>query len=1075
MRRAALNAACTLLLSLALLICAATAMAASSKTVRVGWFESPFNTTGPGGERSGYAYEYQQAIAAYTGWTYEYVTGEWDQLLDMLVAGEIDLLADVSHRPGREDQMLFSIQPMGQEKYYIYANLASSIVTMSDLSTLEGTRIGVFYDSLLLDMFNAWAEQNGVSAQAVLLEGTSGVTDMLKSGELNGIVSSEATEKNNPSLSRIVCIGSSEIYFAINPRRPDLKDELDIAMRRILELNPYYNEELHSRHMSSSTRAALSEEELDWLHGHGPIRVAFLKNNLAFSDIDEETGELIGALAEYIRFAGDCLDNASLTFEPVPCASQKEELEALRDGRVDMIFPMNRSLYHGETMGLLFSDPVLETPMAAVTTQNQFNESSGNRVAVYAGNTGVKWYLASNYPDWTVVDCKPPMPLEEALYAGEADCFITSAYRLNNYHNVKSLYCVYLSQTGSMSFATRRDDTALMSILNKTILVMPKSLMNGALTMYANPVQRVTLIDLLQEYAVPVSIAGATVLTVILLIILHFLHQAKKAESAALLAEKNTSLLNEQLQKSHADLRLALASAEHANASKTTFLNNMSHDIRTPMNAIIGFTALAASHIDNPEAVRDYLSKISTSSNHLLSLINDVLDMSRIESGKVVIEQNTVHLPDIFRDLRIIAQPNVTAKQLDFFIDTQDIVTEDIISDKLRLNQVLLNIISNAIKFTPAGGTISIRIIERPDPRSGYTCFEFRIKDTGIGMSPEFQSHIFEAFSREHSSTVSGIQGTGLGMAITKNIVDMLGGSITVSSEEGKGTEFVVTLPCRIAGTQVPTGPIPELQGSRALVVDDNADTCMSVSKMLREIGMRPDWTTTGRESVLRTRESLEQGDPFSVFIADWMMPDMNGIETVRRIRQVIGTQTPIIILTAYDWTDIESEARAAGVTAFISKPLFMSDLRDVLTGSLAPTETQALPLPQELAGKRVLLVEDNELNQEIAVEILQGAGLVLDVASDGIQALEKVQAAGTDSYDVILMDVQMPRMDGYEATRRIRALADPAKAGIPIIAMTANAFDEDRRAAFAAGMNGFVLKPIDISKLMALLRQQLQ
>ncbi len=520
----------------------------------------------------------------------------------------------------------------------------------------------------------------------------------------------------------------------------------------------------------------------------------------------------------------------------------------------------------------------------------------------------------------------------------------------------------------------------------------------------------------------------------------------------------------------------ALAAAEHANRAKTAFLNNMSHDIRTPMNAIIGFTALAAAHLDNVETTRDYLNKISTSSSHLLSLINDVLDMSRIESGRVKIEEKEVHLPDVLHDLRTIIQSNITAKQQDLFIDTQDIVNEDIITDKLRLNQVLLNIVSNAIKFTPVGGTISIRISEKPCALSGYTTYEFRVKDNGIGMSEEFQKHIFESFSREQTTTVSGIQGTGLGMAITKNIVDMLGGTISVKSEEGKGTEFLVVFDCKLSDNVVKYEPVPELQGARALVADDDTDTCMSVSKMLKQIGMRADWTVSGKEAIVRAREAYDEGDAFKAYIIDWLMPDMNGIETVRRIRKVIGESTPIIILTAYDWSDIEIEAREAGVTAFVSKPLFMSELREVLTRPVRTEKTREKAAEEvDFTGKKILLVEDNELNQEIASEILQGAGFVVDVAEDGIVAVDKMEKAASDRYDLILMDIQMPKMNGFMATREIRTLSDNRKANIPIIAMTANAFEEDKKSAFESGMNGFIAKPINIKALMATLAEILR
>ena len=536
--------------------------------------------------------------------------------------------------------------------------------------------------------------------------------------------------------------------------------------------------------------------------------------------------------------------------------------------------------------------------------------------------------------------------------------------------------------------------------------------------------------------------------------------------TAVLLAGRNVTAEKEKEIEQDANLRNALVYAEHANQAKTNFLNSMSHDIRTPMNAIMGYTALATTHIDDRAQALDYLQKISTSSQHLLSLINDVLDMSRIESGVVRLDETLVHLPDMMHDLRAIIQGNLLARRHDLYIDTQDIQHEDIITDKLRLNQVMLNIVSNAIKFTPVGGMINIRVEEKPSARAGYAAYTFRVKDNGIGISKEFLKDIFDPFAREQTATKSGIQGTGLGMAISKNIVDMMGGTITVNSEPGKGSEFIVTADFKVAGQTVSHQPIPELQGARALVVDDDMNTCTSVCKMLREIDMTPDWTTTGKEAVFRAREAFEMQRPFRVYIVDWQMPDMNGLETIRRIRRVIGPETPIIILTAYDWADIAEEAREAGVTAFVSKPLFMSELRAALTQQ-KPEPAPAPVREYRHQGLRVLLAEDNALNAEIATTILQEAGLKVETVEDGFDAVERMAAAAPDQYDVILMDIQMPKMDGYTATREIRTLADNRKANIPILAMTANAFEEDKEKAFKAGMNGHISKPVDIDTIM--------
>ena len=1043
----------------------------TTKTVQVGWFEDSYNITGENGARSGYGYEYQQSVAAYTGWTYDYVNAGWSELLKMMENGELDLMSGVSYTEERSESMLFSELPMGEERYYLYADLNNTDISATDLKSLNGKRVGLLEGSIHATQFDQWEEEHDLNLEHVPIIGLEDAVDKLDNQEIDCVVSTETPQLVDLGMSAIYNIGGSDIYFVINKNRSDLKEELDNAMRKIQNDKPFYADELYQKYLSAASAAVLSSEEQEWLTGHGAIRIGYLDQDPGVSSKETENSEIVGILSDYVSFAATCLGNQKLEFELTGYHSQEEQIQALKDDEIDMIFHFSQVPYAAEQNGFILTNTVWSDNVAAVTAQKYFNENEENTVAVEKGNYLLNWYLSYNYPDWKKVEYDTISDAEKAVGSGEADCLIAGFGQLEKYIEDNRLRCVYLTQPDNASFAVKQEDTILMSILDKTLQTMPSSMLTGALSMYENTLKKVTLADFIKENFLAVALITGLIFLIILTVVLVSLKKSRIAEAKARKAAKESLELNEKLQESHQELKTALLRAESANAAKTTFLNNMSHDIRTPMNAIIGFTTLAASHIDNREKVKEYLAKISTSSEHLLSLINDILDMSRIESGKVKINENPLHLPDLLHDIRTIVQPNIASRQLDFLIDTVDVRNEDIIADKLRLTQILLNILSNGIKFNKVGGTIGIRVRQLKNAPTGYGSYQFIIRDTGIGMKPEFQKHIFESFSREETSTVSGIQGTGLGMAITKNIVDMMGGTITVKSEEGKGSEFVVSLMFRLSGETKTYEKIEHLQGLKVLVADDDTDTCLSISSMLTEIGMRSEWTISGKEAVIRTRHSVEIGDEFYAYIIDWLMPDMNGIETVRRIRRVIGDSRPIIILTAYDWADVEAEAREAGVTAFCEKPLFMSQLRDLLTNPVpmakAPEEKKF-----DYSGKRVLLVEDNELNQEIAQTILEDAGFVTETATDGRIAVEKVEQSAPGQYDVILMDIQMPVMNGYEASRRIRALSNPEKASIPIVAMTANAFEEDREKSYEAGMNGHLTKPISVDALMNMLHR---
>ena len=1053
-----------LLLLSAVLPVKAAAETASAKVVRVGSFEDTFNYVNEKGARKGYGYELLETLSGYTGWQFEYVTCDWSDCFEKLKNGEIDIIGGISYTEDRTQEMLFSDEPMGVEKYYLYADLSRADISASDFKTLNGKKIGVLMGTEPEVMLAEWEEKYGLKTEHVNISNNEDVKQKLANHEIDCFVSLEESFWAERGISTITRVGESGIYYAINKNRPDIKEELDDAMRALDEAVPFYTADLYKRYFSMDYTPILTGEEKAWLRKHGAIRMGFLASDSGVSTFDPATGEFTGVITDYIQFAADCLGNQELEFQLVGYDSKEAELDALKSGEIDMIFHCDQNPNLAEEYHFACTNTTWTSNLMAVTNKQHFNENNVNRIAVPQNKLSLKKYLAFYYPQWEIVDCDTQEDAARLVKDGQADCFVTGISSENKYSKKYSFYSVPLVNPVRSCFAVNSGNRSLLSILNKTIKAMPVNMLAGALAMYKSSARKVTLSDFIKDNFFKVMLISSIAVAVVLLTILMLLQKARKAEAAARKAASDTQELNAKLQ-------VAVEKAESANRAKSTFLSNMSHDIRTPMNAIIGFTTLAISNIDDKNRVKDYLSKTLASSNHLLSLINDVLDMSRIESGKIHLEEVEVNLSDVLHDLKTIVSGQIFAKQLELYMDVMDVTDEDVYCDKTRLNQILLNLLSNAIKFTPAGGTVSVRVRQLAGKVRGCGQYEFRIKDNGIGMSQEFAQKIFEPFERERTSTVSRIQGTGLGMAITKNIVDMMGGTIEVQTAQGKGTEFTVCVPMRAQTEQRPVEKITELEGLKALVVDDDFNTCDSVTKMLVKVGMRAEWTLSGKEAVLRARQSIEMSDVYHAYIIDWRLPDMNGIEVTRQIRS-LHDDTPIIILTAYDWSDIEVEAKAAGVTAFCSKPMFMSDLRETLMSSLGQKPADAVQrlLPEKNAdfkGKHILLVEDNELNREIAQEILREYGFLVDTAENGAVAVEKVSTAAPGSYDLVLMDVQMPIMDGYTATRKIRALDDPARAKLPILAMTANAFDEDRRNALESGMNGFLSKPIVIDDLV--------
>ena len=1058
-----------LLLLSAVLPVKAAAETASAKVVRVGSFEDTFNYVNEKGARKGYGYELLETLSGYTGWQFEYVTCDWSDCFEKLKNGEIDIMGGISYTEDRTEEMLFSDEPMGEEKDYLYADLSRADISASDYKTLNGKKIGVLMGTEPEVMLTEWEEKYGLKTEHVNISNNEDVKQKLANHEIDCFVSLEESFWAERGISTITRVGESGIYYAINKNRPDIKEELDDAMRALDEAVPFYTADLYKRYFSMDYTPILTGEEKAWLKEHGAIKMGFLTSDSGVSTFDPATGEFTGVITDYIQFAADCLGNQELEFQLVGYDSKEAELDALKSGEIDMIFHCDQNPNLAEEYHFACTNTTWTSNLMAVTNKQHFNENNVNRIAVPQNKLSLKKYLAFYYPQWEIVDCDTQEDAARLVKDGQADCFVTGISSENKYSKKYSFYSVPLVNPVRSCFAVNSGNRSLLSILNKTIKAMPVNMLAGALAMYKSSARKVTLSDFIKDNFFKVMLISSIAVAVVLLTILMLLQKARKAEAAARKAASDTQELNAKLQ-------VAVEKAESANRAKSTFLSNMSHDIRTPMNAIIGFTTLALSNIDDTDRVKDYLGKTLASSNHLLSLINDVLDMSRIESGKIHLEEVEVNLSDVLHDLKTIVSGQIYAKQLELYMDVMDVTDEDVYCDKTRLNQILLNLLSNAIKFTPAGGTVSVRVRQLAGKVRGCGQYEFRIKDNGIGMSQEFAQKIFEPFERERTSTVSRIQGTGLGMAITKNIVDMMGGTIEVQTAQGKGTEFTVCVPMRAQTEQRPVEKITELEGLKALVVDDDFNTCDSVTKMLVKVGMRAEWTLSGKEAVLRARQALEMSDVYHAYIIDWRLPDMNGIEVTRQIRS-LHDDTPIIILTAYDWSDIEVEAKAAGVTAFCSKPMFMSDLRETLMSALGQNQTDAAQelLPDKNAdfkGKHILLVEDNELNREIAQEILREYGFLVDSAENGAVAVEKVSTAAPGSYDLVLMDVQMPIMDGYTATRQIRSLDDPARAKLPILAMTANAFDEDRRNALESGMNGFLSKPIVIDDLVQELRK---
>ena len=887
------------------------------------------------GRKKGYGYELLQTLSGYTGWQFEYVTCDWSDCFEKLKNGEIDIMGDISYTEDRAEEMLFSDEPMGEEKYYLYADLSRADISASDYKTLNGKKIGVLMGTEPEVMLTEWEEKHGIKTQHVNISNNEDVKQKLANHEIDCFVSLEESFWAELGISTITRVGKSGIYYALNKDRPDLKEELDNAMRALDEAAPFYTADLYKRYFSLDYIPILTGEEKAWLKGHGAIRMGFLTSDRGVSTYDPATGEITGTITDYIQFAADCLGNQELEFQLVGYDDKEAELNALKSGEIDMIFHFDQSPNLAEEYRVACTNTTWTSNMMAVTNQQHFNENKANRIAVPQNKISLTRYLAFYYPQWEIVDCDTQEDAIKLVKDGQADCFITGVSSEAKYSKNHGFYSVLLPNPAKSCFAVNSGNRSLLSILNKTIKAMPANMLTSSLAMYKSSSRKVTLSEFIKDNFFMVLLVSSIAVAAILLTILKLLQKARKAEVAARKAANDTQELNAKLQ-------IAVENAESANHAKSTFLFNMSHDIRTPMNAIIGYADLASRHSDDPAKLKNYMENIQVCGQNLLMLLNNVLDLARIENDKTEMEYSVSDVDKDFRNCIAMFRNQADSKGQTLTVTTH-LLHPYVYVDIPHLTEVCTNLVSNAVKYTGAGGTIRCNVTQKPGEKEGWCDTVVTVADNGIGMSQEFQKHIFEPFERERTSTVSKVEGSGIGMGIVKKLVGLMGGTVAVESKIGVGSTFTVTIPCRIASED-------ETQAKRETNPSDQKCLC----------------------------------------------------------------------------------------------------------------------------GTRILLTEDNDLNAEIATELLQEEGCTVDRAKDGVECVDMLEKAANGTYQLILMDIQMPVMNGYDAARKIRRLDDPQKANIPIIAMTANAFTEDRQVALDAGMNDHIAKPINMNVLVPTIQKYL-
>ena len=1030
------------------------------KAMRVGWFESPFNFSDQYGRRSGYAYEYQMKIAAYTGWRYTYVEGSWTELLQMLIAGEIDLMSDVSYTDERAESMLFSSLPMGAEAYYLFTTADNTQIKPGSMASLQGKRVGVNKSSVQEQMFREQMEKYGVQAEVVeLTTSQEESVEMLKRGEIDAFITIDAYGEGGVYVP-VMKVGQSEFYFAVRKDRTDLLDELDSAMGKIQDENRSYNQQLYDRFMrSKGINSFLATDELNWLSGHGAIRVGYCDGYLPFCAADA-AGALTGALGDYLALAADCAQNAHIDFTAVPYPTAADALEALRAGEIDCVFPVSLGAYDGEELGVSVTSPIMETEMYAVVRKMDQAVALARPQTVAAVNVGDLSYEAfvkDYFPQWGVKYCQSGEDGFRHVAEGTADCMLVSNYRLGYTEALREKYGLTHAPTGKtmrLSFAVRDTDGELYYILNKAAGLVAQSSVESALLSYSWQKAPFSLLDFLREHLVAFIVVMSILTALTVLLLLRRASRIKRQlEERARMQQALTSALNE---------------AKEASKAKTLFLSNMSHEIRTPMNAIIGLDNLALRDPSLSGQTRDYLKKIAGSAKHLLELINDILDMSRIESGRLVLRREEFSFSGMLEQINTMVTSQCRDKGLTYECRVLNHVDASYIGDDMRLKEVLINILSNAIKFTNAPGSVTLSV-ERTQTFEDQSTLRFRVKDTGIGMDKEFIPKIFEAFSQENSGSSNKFGSTGLGMAITKRIVEMMNGAIDVESEKGVGTEFTVTVTLKNCEPKADAHENAiDPQSLHVLVVDDDPVAVEHARMVLEEVGIRADVCLSGAEALRMMEVQHAKQAPYNLVLMDWNMPEMNGLQASEKIREQFKNESTVVVLTAYNWDDLQEEAHRVGVDSFLTKPLFASSVVEELERIARRSQISLTQEKQRapLAGRRVLLAEDMEINAEIMIDILSMEEIEADHAENGKIAVELFQKSAPGYYAAILMDVRMPEMNGLEATAAIRALDRPDAKTIPIIALTANAFDEDVQRSMQAGMNAHLSKPVESERL---------